>query len=103
MRDDGSVTGQWHDNLGKPPFPLHARVICLNVQGNEAWVVGEVTHPKPIRGWLIAGGLRDLGVSANDPPDQVTFIFVVQERDFCLDPPEDWEWYDYSRGQVSID
>jgi len=108
MMDDGTVKGQWHDNLaggrgGNRPIVFHARIICLEVIGNEAWVVGELTKPRAFRGLLAMQGLRDLGVSANDPPDEVTAISFDYFADPCNEPHDDWFWAEYSRGQVRIE
>jgi len=110
MMNDGTVKGQWHDNLrqgsrGNRPITFHARIICLDVQGYEAWVVGEVTHPKAFRGRHAIQGLRDLGVSANDSPDEITYIWFDEP---FSDPCNarhgiPWAWAEYSRGQVRIE
>jgi len=111
MMDDGRVKGQWHDNLnggrsGMPIINFHARIVCLDVFDNEAWVVGEITKPKAWRGFYAWQGLRDLGDSAIDLPDQITpwWGFIPPDGDPCIDPPSEWFfWADYSRGQVRIE
>jgi hypothetical protein len=111
MMDDGTVMGQWHDNLwgnlsGRPMIIFHARVVCLDVYDNEAYVIGEITNPPDSRGSYMWQGLRDLGVSANDQPDQITFLHSFDtDGDPCsFDPPDRWfRWVDYSRGQVTVE
>jgi hypothetical protein len=108
-KDDGTVMGEWQDNLnfpGRRPVHFHARIVCLNVAGNEAWVVGRITSPAALRGRYAIQGLRDLGVSAGDAPDQITYIYWGLELgpDSCNAPPQFMEdaWADFSRGQIRV-
>ena len=108
-KDDGTVMGEWQDNLnfpGRRPVHFHAKIVCLNVVGNEAWVGGLITSPAALRGLYAIQGLRDLGASAGDAPDQITIIYWDPEigLDSCNAPPafmEDY-WADLSRGQVRV-
>ena len=73
QRADGSVTGEWTDRFGKFGG-VHVVLNCVNVIGNEAWVSGVITvsSPKDLIGSPVILRVRDNGISANDPPDEIS-------------------------------
>lgn len=74
---DGSVRGQWHDSFSQENGggSIHVEINCLAVVGNEAWVSG--VGPEHPWGNEWVARLRDNGVSANDPADQIGFTVPV--------------------------
>lgn len=101
---DGSVSGQWTDQFGQGEGGFHAVINCLSVVGNQAWVSGVITSGGvpgfDLTGFPVATRVSDNGVSANDPPDQISFSFIgnpfpcTAHRPFVLLPMTD--------GQVTV-
>lgn len=113
QKNDGTITGQWQDNAFNPDVGsivhLHARVVCLSVQGNEAWVLGKLTSPWIPEGWYMIEGFRDVGQSSGDDPDEATFLFFIEEANEsdCSESTAynagwDGNWYPYTKGQVKV-
>ena len=79
---DGSVKGEWTDQFGQGQGGVHVDVNCLVVQGNQAWVGGIIRSGSTGQGGVDLSGLpaltrvADLGKSANDPPDAISFTFI---------------------------
>ena len=104
---DGSVKGELTDSWGNGGF-YNAKIDCLVVVGNEAWVSGVVTAGKSpggfdYRGIHIFTRVKDMGTSANDPPDQLAFVgfYGFNEID-CTAPPYPLGLYDAPQGQVIV-
>jgi hypothetical protein len=77
---DGSASGQWTDQFGQQEGGFHAEINCLRVVGNQAWVSGTITSGG-VPGFSFVGlpvitRVADLGTSANDPPDAISFSFI---------------------------
>ena len=103
-RADGTVEGQWQDTFfgrGEPALPVHVAITCLEVDGQDAWVSGTITHPDFLAGLPAITQVRDNGTSANDPPDQVSFTFQALSVDECLDKP-DLPLFDLNNGEVKV-
>ena len=79
---DGSVGGEWSDAFGQGQGGLHVDVNCLVVQGNQAWIGGIIRSGSTGAGGVDLSGLpaltrvADLGKSANDAPDAISFTFI---------------------------
>ena len=79
---DGSVGGEWSDQFGQGQGGLHVDVNCLVVQGNQAWIGGIIRQGSTGAGGVDLSGLAaltrvaDLGTSANDAPDAISFTFI---------------------------
>ncbi|MDX1687946.1 MAG: hypothetical protein R3248_08180 [Candidatus Promineifilaceae bacterium] len=103
---DGSVTGQWSDQFGGGDG-AHIAIDCLAVDGNQAWFSGLITQ-ETISGTGAYVGLRvaarvvDNGTSANDPPDQISYITFDLGNTACAEQPE-YQLFDVSQGQVRVD
>jgi len=99
---DGTVNGRWTDiaavTPGDDPVTLVIAIDCLHVNGNEAWVAGEVVGPD-FAG--LRGGTRvqDNGVSANDLPDLVSFTNVFFGD--CTTEPN-FDLFPFVEGQVTV-
>jgi hypothetical protein len=105
---DGSVSGQLSDNSPYLADGLHAVIDCLVVDGNEAWVSGLITKGALLDGTSLVGGpvcarLRDNGVSANDPADQISFTEIEPHGNYapCTEKPA-YELFDAPQGQVKV-
>ena len=77
---DGSVTGQWEDQLGPgngAEGGFHIAVDCLSVQGNQAWIGGVITKApdEALVGTRALTEVEDNGTSANDPPDKISYTY----------------------------
>ena len=77
---DGSVKGEWTDQFGQGQGGVHVDVNCLSVVGNQAWVSGIIQSGNgpaaAFVGLPAVTRVADLGKSANDPPDLISFTFV---------------------------
>jgi hypothetical protein len=101
---DGRVLGQWQDSFGHGNGGFHIAVDCLAVHGNQAVVGGILTKaPDPaLVGQRAITSVRDNGTSVGDPPDQITFSFVVPV-DCTIDPTVfDPFFWDLIHGQVKV-
>jgi hypothetical protein len=103
---DGTVTGQFHD--ASPSIAVHAKVTCLEVDGNDAWIGGIVINVTPasifggITGIPILIRVRDNGTSASDPPDQASPFRRAGSGFECASRDQNLPLYDLSNGQVRI-
>ena len=81
-KGDGSVSGEWTDQFGQGQGGVHVDVNCLVVQGNQAWIGGIIRSGGTGVGGVDLSGLpaltrvADLGASANDPADSISFTFI---------------------------
>src|SRR6185312_5683066 len=79
---DGSVQGEWSDQFGQGQGGVHVDVNCLVVAGNQAWIGGIIRQGSTGQGGVDLSGLAaltrvaDLGKSANDAPDAISFTFI---------------------------
>jgi len=79
---DGSVSGEWTDQFGQGQGGVHVDVNCLVVAGNQAWLGGIIRSGSTGAGGVDLSGLpaltrvADLGTSANDAPDAISFTFI---------------------------
>ena len=79
---DGSVAGEWSDQFGQGQGGVHVDVNCLVVQGNQAWIGGIIRSGSTGVGGVDLSGLAaltrvvDIGKSANDAPDLISFTFI---------------------------
>jgi hypothetical protein len=96
---DGSVTGTFTDRFGKFGG-VHGVIDCLSVVGNEAWASGVITSGLHV-GLPYSIRLRDLGTSANQPPDQISPGHVGDGAIPCTAHP-DYELFDFPDGQVTV-
>lgn len=82
QKADGSVQGEWSDQFGQGQGGVHVDVNCLVVQGNQAWIGGIIRSGSTGQGGVDLSGLAaltrvaDLGTSANDAPDAISFTFI---------------------------
>ncbi len=103
---DGSVSGQWQDTFVGGGEGIHVAIDCINVIDNGAIVGGVITHGTV--GGFDVSGLRaitavvDNGTSANDPPDQLSFSFVDDNRDCNNLTLDDFSLIDLTHGQVKV-
>ncbi len=97
-RADGTVQGQYQvNNRDVSGSKEHGTVTCLEVDGNEAWIGGVITHSSvPYR-----EGIRrvfyvvDRGEGSGDRPDQASMFLVALTTAECHTrpyiPPEELE------------
>jgi hypothetical protein len=106
---DGSVSGQFIDRFWQG-WGFHATIDCLYVDGNDAWVSGEITSGyfggEDRIGEPISARVRDNGTSANDPPDQISYSHIGADggdhpHGTCDEQP-DYEQLDVPQGQVVV-
>ena len=82
QKGDGSIAGEWSDQFGQGQGGLQVDVNCLVVQGNQAWIGGIIRSGSTGQGGVDLSGLpaltrvADLGKSANDAPDAISFTFI---------------------------
>ncbi|HWC72804.1 MAG TPA: hypothetical protein VG454_02630 [Gemmatimonadales bacterium] len=82
QKADGSVSGEWSDQFGQGQGGVHVDVNCLVVAGNQAWIGGIIRSGSTGAGGIDLSGLpaltrvADLGKSANDAPDAISFTFI---------------------------
>jgi hypothetical protein len=105
---NGSVTGQWDDRSSQVNGGggIHVAVNCLNVLGNRAYVSGVITQGNSdIIGQNTLVVVVDNGVSANDPPDQITTSFIFPGVPDCNGAPAfvpDARLHAMPQGQVVV-
>ena len=79
---DGRISGEWSDQFGQGQGGVHVDVNCLLVVGNQAWIGGIIRSGSTGQGGVDLSGLpaltrvADLGKSANDPADAISFTFI---------------------------
>ena len=75
---DGSVTGQYQLINRASDARVHGEVTCLSVVGNRAWIGGVQKNGSEGFPEGLENGFRvvDNGEGANDPPDQLSLMFV---------------------------
>jgi hypothetical protein len=82
---DGRITGNFTDRFAQGGG-FHARVTCLSVLGNTAWVGGIITQGE-FEGEEVLTEVQDNGTSTNDPPDLISFSFIGVPAQTCLARP----------------
>lgn len=93
---DGSVTGELIDS--SPFGNVHGVIDCLVVEGNRAWLSGEVANDSD---HYFITSVVDNGTSANGPADQTSFTDVRDEPQDCS-TQEDVPMFDVPEGQVKV-
>jgi hypothetical protein len=79
---DGTISGEWSDQFGQGEGGVQVDVNCLRVVGNQAWIGGIIRSGSTGAGGVDLSGLpaltrvADLGSSANDAPDAISFTFI---------------------------
>ena len=100
---DGSVNGRWADVFqifpGEDPVTIIIAIDCLHVNGNEAWVAGEIVGPD-FPGFRGGTRVQDNGQGANAVlPDMISFTNVFFGD--CTTEP-DFELFALEEGQVTV-
>jgi len=102
---DGTVTGEYTDQYGQGDGGFHAQLNCLLVVGNQAWVSGVITSGNAggfdLTGLPVITRVADVGTSANDPPDLISFSFVGVATP-CTAAPN-LPLFPMTDGQVKVD
>jgi hypothetical protein len=105
QKGDGTMTGQWTDQFGNGDGGVHVAVDCVSVAGNNAWISGVVTHsnvPGFPAGSFAITRVADNGTSANDPPDAISFTFILPFAFSCqIRPP--LPLFPLQGGEVKVD
>jgi hypothetical protein len=84
---NGSARGNYTDQFGHSNGGFHARVDCLSVSGNKAWVSGIVKSGTYNLGGRIITEVVDNGTSAKDPPDTISYSYPVALSFNCATRP----------------
>lgn len=103
---DGSVSGQWIDrfsqNFGGGGITVAVNCLAVSPSGTTAWIGGVVTKPDGLAGMPSITRARDLGTSANDPPDRFVPLYGPDGISTdCLDGPF-FGILEVAEGQVTI-
>jgi hypothetical protein len=102
---DGRVTGQYTDR-SKRLGGFHAVIDCLVVVGNEAWVSGVITsgtfEGQALTGLQVTTRVRDNGISAEDPADQISFSWWGEGFSTPCTDLADYPLFDAPQGQVTV-
>ena len=89
-RADGSTQGQYQvDNRDVSGSREHGTVTCLEVDGNQAWIGGVITHSSiPGReGTPRIFRVVDRGEGSGAPPDQASLLLVAAAGETCHGRP----------------
>jgi hypothetical protein len=101
---DGSVSGQYTDQFPQIGGGFHAVLDCVSIVGNDVWVSGTIitgsADGQDLAGLPVATRVRDNGVSANDPPDDLSFSFIGDPTP--CNEHVDYPLYTSPQGQVMI-
>ena len=104
---DGSVKGEWSDQFGQSDGGIHVAVDCLDVLGNQAWIGGVITHGTAngvdVTGERALTRVADLGTSANDPPDLISFSFFPVDAVLTCHGRFNLPLFPMTDGQVKVD
>ncbi len=77
---DGTASCQWSDQFGQQNGGIQVAVNCLRVVGNQAWISGVITSGSAggvdFTGLPAITRVADVGTSANDAPDLISFSFI---------------------------
>ena len=88
---------------GEGSKPIHARVTCLMVSGNDAIATGVITQPRSSAGQVVVLEAVDNGHPHSSPPDAVRFSFegfIDQVSPDCWEPQ--LPPVDVLRGNVNV-
>jgi len=112
METNGDVSGKYtdrfSDDIGGGGF--QADVDCLSVDDNQAWVGGVITQgsrfddidgTEDLTGKYVITRVSDNGRSSKDPPDQISFSFILDAPFPCEDQPN-VPLFDMPQGQVTV-
>lgn len=111
MKANGSVTGQWQDTFVGGGEGIHVAIDCMKIIGNGAIVGGVITHGTAggvdVSGQYAITAVVDNGISANDPPDQLSFSYFPAINFFgtedCSELTlDDFTLIDLIHGQVKV-
>ena len=101
---DGSVSGQYTDQFPQIGGGFHVVLDCFSIVGNDAWVSGTIitgsVDGQELTGLPVATRVRENGVSANDPPDDLSFSFIGDSTP-CTEHV-DYPLYTSPQGEVMI-
>ena len=100
---DGSVNGRWADVWevfpGVDPVTIIVAIDCLHVNGNEAWVAGEIVGPD-LSGLRVGTRVQDNGQGANAVlPDMIS---STQQFDGDCTAEPDFRLFALEEGQVMV-
>ncbi|MCL7972180.1 MAG: hypothetical protein M8866_08875 [marine benthic group bacterium] len=111
LGSDGSVKGKWHHQLrgNAGGGRVIVEVLCMTVQGNEAWLGGRSTfaqNPNNI-GKFFALYVIDNGEGEDAPPDRMTrtLWFGSDEQRMwghCTYMPTDYDVWPLAGGNVQV-
>ena len=102
VMSDGSVKGQYTDQSGHGNGGFHARVECVYIQGNQAWITAVGTSGTyggiyDAKGLYIYTSVIDNGKEG----DQISLSYASNSYVDCTDKPET-QMFDVLNGQVTI-
>jgi hypothetical protein len=104
-KGNGTMTGQWTDQFGQGEGGVHVDVDCVSVAGNTAWISGVVTHSTveafPAGSFAITE-VQDNGTSENEPPDAISFTFILPFSVSCQLRPA-LPLFPLQGGEVKVD
>jgi hypothetical protein len=103
---DGTVEGRFQVNNHGVPSYAKGIITCFTIVGNQAWIGGIIeksNSPDLIgtqRGWRVV----DNGEGVNFPPDQVSFLNLVDDAQFfCVDSIPEWiALHDIEAGNIQV-
>jgi hypothetical protein len=105
LREDGTSDGQWVDMFGLGAGGIHVDVDCVNVSGDSATISGIIKHGEAngvdVTGQRALTRVWDIGKSANDPPDAISFSFFPVGVDCHFAGP--LPALPMTKGQVTVD
>jgi hypothetical protein len=103
QHSDGRITGEFTDRFANGDG-FHARVTCLSVVANDAYIGGVITQPKFAKGVPVVTRVRDNGFeSENDPPDEISFSFIGVPAEACLARDPAAELFPIDGGEVKVE
>ena len=106
QKADGSVSGQWQDTFTGGGEGIHVAIDCINVVGNGAVIGGVITNGTSggvdVTGQRALTAVVDMGTSANDPPDQLSFSFFPTGFSCIALVPTNFPLFDRPMGQVMV-
>lgn len=89
LYEDGTAQGEAEVLNHVNHRTVHIEVDCLRVAGNRAYVGGRITNATntALEGQRVLFAVEDNGEGANDPPDRISLVVVLEPEDpTCADP-----------------
>ena len=102
VKKDGTVSGQWQDSFGHGNGGVHVKILCLVVDGDDAWVSGVITKASGIAEGSEGTGARTRVHDGGKSGDQISFTFFGGDPATACEAKPLLGLFDTHNGQVKV-